>query len=334
MNERWVVSAYLRVGWRAGHLEFASASSGATLRSDDLDLARLLHAFARPRTIDEVLGELAGACQLPLRARIDDLIRAGMLTPASEREAAAAHRWEASALAYHRQSRRSGFVKTHAQATPAAATRPVDDPITLIRGGMTTGRDFTDVVEARRSWRSWPPVPVSFEIFSAFLWLSARDRDTAGEDRDCISRPYPSGGAAYSLELYPVIAERAVARIAAGLYRYLPELHGLDRVTDVRADFMPFLEAAARSAGTIPPPLLFLITSSFAKQSASYGELAYSLVLKEVGCLFQTFYLVAEYLGLAACALGGGAPAAVLAHLNDTSELAEPLVGEFMLGPR
>ena len=46
-------------------------------------------------------------------------------------------------------------------------------------------------------------------------------------------------------------------------------------------------------------------------QSETYGSLAYSLVLKEVGCLFQTLYLVGEYLELAPCALGGGTSGAL-----------------------
>jgi len=57
-------------------------------------------------------------------------------------------------------------------------------------------------------------------------------------------------------------------------------------------------------------------------------------VLKEVGCLFQTLYLVGEYLELAPCALGGGTSAGRFSHICNTTELAEPVVGEFILGPR
>jgi SagB-type dehydrogenase family enzyme len=65
-----------------------------------------------------------------------------------------------------------------------------------------------------------------------------------------------------------------------------------------------------------------------------YGPLAYSLILKEVGALFQTIYLVAEYLGLATCALGGGIPDDAFSRIGKIEELAEPVVGEFMIGPR
>jgi SagB-type dehydrogenase family enzyme len=133
--------------------------------------------------------------------------------------------------------------------------------------------------------------------------------------------------------MYPVIAPDAVESIHAGLYRYLPELHGLEPVSEQISDYLPILEAAGRSADTTIPPVVLVITSRFARQSEIYGQLAYSLVLKEVGCLFQTLYLVGGYLGLATCALGGGTPSGFLARLCNTNELAEPVVGEFMLGP-
>ena len=52
-----------------------------------------------------------------------------------------------------------------------------------------------------------------------------------------------------------------------------------------------------------------VVTSRYARQAEPYGTLAYGLVLKEVGGLFQTLYLVGEYLELAPCALGGGTSA-------------------------
>jgi SagB-type dehydrogenase family enzyme len=77
-----------------------------------------------------------------------------------------------------------------------------------------------------------------------------------------------------------------------------------------------------------------VITSRIARQREVYGELAYSLVLKEVGGLYQTLYLVAEQLGLSACALGGGTPDTVFEQITNTTEFDEPIVGEFIIGRR
>lgn len=334
---RWVVSAFTTVSWRAGRVEIMSATSGATFATDDLDLLHLVHAFARPRTVEEVISDFGATAPKKIAASISKLISGQILTPASEPELAATHHWEQSSLAFHQLSRQPDFRKTPGQATPAVAPRRSPEAIPLIRGSVEAGIDLTTVLDRRRSWRSWPATPISREAFSSLLWLSARNRNVWGEgtDDEYVSRPYPSGGAAYSLEIYPVIAPEAVESIGAGLYRYLPTCHCLEPVSPRGADYLPFLEAAGRSAGTtLLPPVVLLITSRFARQSENYGSLAYSLVLKEVGCLFQTLYLVGEYLGLGPCALGGGAPGGQLARICNTSELAEPVVGEFMLGPR
>ena len=80
--------------------------------------------------------------------------------------------------------------------------------------------------------------------------------------------------------------------------------------------------------------MLIVIASRFARVRPTYGRLASGLVLKEVGGLFQTLYLVCERLGLAACALGGGSPDALFSQLTRSTALDEPIVGELMLGPR
>ncbi len=76
-----------------------------------------------------------------------------------------------------------------------------------------------------------------------------------------------------------------------------------------------------------------MVTSRFELLGGRYGDLAYSLLLKEVGALLQTFYLVAQDVGLGGCALGGGTPDTLLSELVGTAQLQEPVVGEFMIGP-
>ena len=150
---------------------------------------------------------------------------------------------------------------------------------------------------ARRSRRAWSADPMMFTAFSNFLALCARDRESP-EDTPFISRPHPSGGGIYSLEIYPVLAEQAVESISSGLYRYLPESHRLQTLPAAGAICSSYLESAGASAVAAPPPIVRPITSHFAAQAAIYGGLAYSLILKEVGSLFQTMYLAAEILHL------------------------------------
>ena len=59
--------------------------------------------------------------------------------------------------------------------------------------------------------------------------------------------------------------------------------------------------------------------------------MTYALVLKDVGVMMQTMYLVATDMGLAPCALGGG-NADLFAAATGLDYLEEGSVGEFALG--
>jgi len=334
--ERWIVSKSALVSWRGGRIEITSPLSGATFETDNPDVLHVLHAFASARPIEEVVRMPRRYPPEKIATCIYELIEAGLLTRASEADPMTAHYWELSALSFHSKSRHPGLPATRSHNTAPVATPRSHNALLLDRPESGQERDFVDVLESRHSWRSWPKRTIARKTFSNLLWMSARNRDLAGAgvDDGCVNRPYPSGGSAYSLELYPVIAPRAVESIVAGVYRYLPESHGLELLSTAATHYLPFLEAAGRSASAEPPPVVLVVTSRFARQGEVYGDLAYSLVLKEVGALFQTLYLVAEYLELAPCALGGGTPDDLHSSLCETTHVAEPVVGEFIVGPR
>lgn len=326
-----VVSPLASVTWREGRIELSAAGAPVDLATDDLDVLGVLHAFRRPRPLAEVVARLVEERASDVAACVDDLLDAEVLIEADAVDPAG---WDHDALAFHRRSRADRPPVRTGVLPPAVAPPRAGLATPLGRHVVGSRRDLAEVLEARRSSRSWPVAPITFEELSGFLWLSARNRPSGHLGDGVVSRPYPSGGAAYSLELYPVLAADAVAGVAAGVYRYRPEDHSLETVSTDVDHVQPFLDAAAAAAGSERPPVVVVVTSRFARQSTTYGHLAYSLVLKEVGGLFQTVYLVAEYLDLALCALGGGMPDHLLYQLLGTDELTEPVVGELMLGPR
>jgi SagB-type dehydrogenase family enzyme len=314
-------------------MQIHSLASGAVLTTDDPAIVRLLHAFAHPRTLDDAARELDLEQEKHWLASIVDLVKAAILVPAAEADDATAHGWDWSALAYHRCSRDTRFRKTGVHAS--AVERPSSSlAIPLARTFPERASTLPELLAARKSFREWPREAIAFEKFSELLWLSARDRTTGDETADHASRPYPSGGGTYSLQIYAVIGDDAVDGLQPGLYRYSPRQHALEPVPSSAVDRARFLESAAASAGSALPPVLFLMTSRYALLAGDYGVIAYGLVLKEVGCLFQTLYLAAEYLALGACALGGGVSGGRLARIAGFSELSEPLVGEFAVGLR
>ena len=146
------------------------------------------------------------------------------------------------------------------------------------------------------------------------------------------SRPYPGGGAIYELELY--VNVRTCENIPPALYHYCPNEHRLEKISGPTEAVDRLIKDAGRSAELAGlPQILITIAARFQRLSWKYESMAYSALLKNVGVLYQTMYLVATAMDLAPCAIGGGdsdlfARAAALDYYAETS------VGEFLLGSK
>jgi SagB-type dehydrogenase family enzyme len=148
---------------------------------------------------------------------------------------------------------------------------------------------------------------------------------------DFASRPYPAGGGLYELEVYAAV--NRCANLRPGLYHYDPSRHGLTRLCAGTADVGRLLREAAESAAISTDSLqvVFILAARFARVAWKYESIAYALILKHVGVVFQTMYLAATAMGLAPCAVGGG-DADLFARAAGTDYCAETSVGEFLLG--
>lgn len=195
---------------------------------------------------------------------------------------------------------------------------------------------LTDAIEARCSVREFGQHALTLSELGEFLFRCARLRGRygpipeAGMPYEAGDRPFPSGGGLHELELYPVVAN--VRDLEDGIYRYVPDRHALQRVPAAESDIQAVLAAAVvASSATRPPPVLLKITARLERMAWKYRAMGYTTVLKNVGVLYQTMYLVASAMGLAACALGSGDEAAG-ARLLGAAGTCELGVGEFMLG--
>jgi oxazoline/thiazoline dehydrogenase len=81
------------------------------------------------------------------------------------------------------------------------------------------------------------------------------------------------------------------------------------------------------------PQVLIILAARFQRVTWKYSAMAYATVLKNVGVLYQTMYLVATAMGLAPCALGGG-DSDIFAAATGGDYYAETSVGEFLLGSK
>lgn len=197
---------------------------------------------------------------------------------------------------------------------------------------------LTIAIEGRRSTRSHGAEPLRARELGELLYRTARvralvDSPEAGKPMAQISdRPYPSRGGSHELELYVIVHE--CVDIPRGAYHYDPFEHRLEPV-DADADLVAEMLENGRVAGGFPdlPPVLIIMTARFRRLSWKYSGLAYALVLKHVGVLTQSLYLVSAGMGLAACALASS-DIDTAAKTFGTDWRVESSVGEFVIGRR
>ena len=144
------------------------------------------------------------------------------------------------------------------------------------------------------------------------------------------TRPYPSGGSSYELELYLAIAN--CEGLARGFYHYDADRHALVPI-EVRAPELDAMLTAAEFAmdASGPPQILLTIAARFGRVSWKYSSIAYSLILKDVGVLIQTLYLAATDMGLGGCAIGTN-NIELFARMTGIEFHVEGPVGQFALG--
>jgi len=143
-------------------------------------------------------------------------------------------------------------------------------------------------------------------------------------------RPYPSGGGSYELELYLAIDN--CEGLARGFYHYDAGAHALVSI-DAGAQELDALLAGAQFAmgAAAAPQILITIAARFGRVSWKYSSIAYALILKDVGALMQTLYLMATDMGLGGCAIGIS-NIDLFAKMTGIEFHVEGPVGQFALG--
>ena len=161
-------------------------------------------------------------------------------------------------------------------------------------------------------------------------WQSAINYDGSGPVVDFTGRPYPSAGSAYPLELYLVVGQ--CTGLARGFYHYDAGAHALTPIPVPEEPLQAMLFAAEFAMDAPgPPQVLITIAARFGRISWKYSSIAYSLILKDVGALLQTFYLMATAMGLGGCAIGTH-NIALFEQMTGLAFHVEGPVGQFALG--
>jgi len=201
----------------------------------------------------------------------------------------------------------------------------------------------TKLLRERHSTRDFDNQrPITLAELARFLDSAARVQselkmplDHGGGDGDgpelsYTVRPYPSGGASYELELY--LAVDKCEELPRGFYHYDAGGHALVPI-EARGNRLDALLKGAELAMGVnaAPQILITIAARFGRVSWKYSSIAYALILKDVGALMQTFYLMATAMGLGGCAIGT-TNIELFAKMTGLDFHVEGPVGQFALG--
>ena len=181
--------------------------------------------------------------------------------------------------------------------------------------------------------------PIALGELSQFLdatarvlsrWRSTADPGDGIPEIEYATRPYPSAGSAYELELY--LAVDRCEGLARGFYHYDAEGHALTPIDAGAPDLEALMTGAQSAMGSAAvPQILITIAARFGRISWKYSSIAYALILKDAGVLLQTFYLMATDLRLGGCAIGIS-NIDLFAGMTGIAFHVEGPVGQFALG--
>jgi SagB-type dehydrogenase family enzyme len=132
------------------------------------------------------------------------------------------------------------------------------------------------------------------------------------------------------LEFYLTVAN--CEGLAPGFYHYDADRHALVPIEVREHEFDAQLTAAEFAMdASAAPQILITIAARFGRVSWKYSAIAYALILKDVGVLIQTLYLMATDMGLGGCAIGTS-NIDLFAKMTGIEFHVEGPVGQFALG--
>jgi SagB-type dehydrogenase family enzyme len=356
-GELIVLSRFAYLRRRGGEMILESPRSAALFRIADPKIAAVLTSLVTPQT----LGKLRRQEGFPGAELIALLLACGMLfRAAAGSEGLRADEgdnnlvlWDFHDLLFHthstegRQANPSGGLYPHADTMPPPRSVRASWPGEAIDlqqhlpPPSNTASHALNLFRARHSTRDFDDNdPIGIVELSQFLdntarikahWESRADLgDGSGPMIAYTVRPYPSGGSSYELELYLTVTN--CKGLDPGFYHYDADRHALVAIAAQPQDIEAQLESAVMAMDAPNrPQVLITIAARFDRISWKYSSIAYSLVLKNVGVMMQTLYLMATDMGLGGCAIGNN-NIDRFARMTGTEFHVEGPVGQFALG--
>lgn len=341
--------AYMRR--RGADMVLESPRAMALFRLCDPSVAAMIAHLSQARTVRE----LCASADFP-GAELLALLVDGEILFTPDRDSDKALRaaegddelvlWDFHDLLFHsrstngRHANPSGGIYAHAHlaALPPAVRPSWPGPAIDLKTLETTPPSaFATLLRRRRSIRVFDeqrPITlteVAWLLDGAARIISRERKTDEDEDESEVApRPYPSGGASYELELY--LAVDRCEGLARGFYHYDANQHALVLI-ETNAHWLTAMLEDAQFAMGAPavPQILITMSARFSRVSWKYSGFAYALVLKHVGVLMQTLYLMATEMEIGACAVGVG-DIDLFAKMTGLAFHVEGSVGQVAIG--
>jgi SagB-type dehydrogenase family enzyme len=260
--------------------------------------------------------------------------------------------WDFHDLLFHARSTQGRHANPVGGLYPYAGSRPPLPAVRLRWPGQRIELDklaaadteaispFAKLLRDRHSTRSFDDRrPITLAELARFLactarvrsrWKSRAEVGARGPLVEYAARPYPAAGADYELELY--LAVDRCEGLARGFYHYDADGHALATIGARPQELDALLQGAEHAMGaTAAPQIVITIAARFGRISWKYSSIAYALILKDVGVLTQTLYLMATDMGLGGCAIGT-VNIDLFAKMTGIEFNVEGPVGQFAIG--
>ncbi|MCL1828185.1 MAG: SagB/ThcOx family dehydrogenase [Oscillospiraceae bacterium] len=172
--------------------------------------------------------------------------------------------------------------------------------------GAVKNKDFSELLEIRRSVRAYSGAPAAAEQLAFMLWsVQGVLKYKKSAKTFALFKPAPSGGARHPFEIYAVVLN--VEGLEPGIYHYLPMEHVGEKRSAVE-----FVSAFEKPIETISEMLMgqswaskasFVLFFSCIPYRAEwrYGHMSHRAMLIDIGHAGQNAMLSAAALGLGSC---------------------------------